>query len=256
MTWGMPIAVFGMRLIFPIIIVAVAGHLTPASVFRLATHSSEEYIATLKTAQPVIDTFGGIFLLMVFLKFICDQEKEVHWLGWLEKKFKALGRFSSIEIVLALLILIIAQSFMLTDTAHNCLLAGMGSIMLHSALNSFEAVPSAVRNGLMRFIYLEVLDASCSFDGVFAAFVFTNNIILIMIGLGIGAFAIRSLTLHLVKGGQLKEYIYLEHGAHYGIGALAVIMLVDIFYSVPEPITGMIGLSFIGLSLVSSLKAK
>lgn len=111
---------------------------------------------------------------------------------------------------------------------------------------------NAPRSGLGAFLYLEVLDASCSFDGVVAAFVLTNNIFYIMIGLGVGAFAIRSLTLYLVRGGTLKEFIYLEHGAHYAIGALATIMLLDIFYRVPEPITGMLGVSLIGLSLLSS----
>lgn len=259
--WGMPVAVFGMRLLFPIVVVAVSSHTLPLNALRLAYTSPDEYIGALKSAQPIIDTFGGIFLLMVFLKFVCDREKSLHWFPWLEKKLAFVGRFEYAEIIIASSALVIAQSFMIESTAHACLLAGMASILLHALISAFAEVFEGleitdIRNGLFQFIYLEIIDASCSFDGVFAAFVFTNNILFMMLGLGIGALAIRSLTLSLVHGGTLGKFIYLEHGAHYGIGALGIIMLTDIFYPVPEPITGMVGLGFIGLSLISSLRAR
>ena len=75
------------------------------------------------------------------------------------------------------------------------------------------------------FLYLEVLDASFSFDGVIGAFAITNDIVLMALGLGIGAMYVRSLTVYLVRQGTLDDYVYLEHGAHYAIGALAVILL-------------------------------
>src|SRR5207245_6010504 len=74
------------------------------------------------------------------------------------------------------------------------------------------------------FLYLEVLDASFSFDGVVGAFAITSDPIIIAIGLGIGAMFIRSLTVYLVKKGTLAEYVYLEHGALYAIGALAILL--------------------------------
>ena len=103
------------------------------------------------------------------------------------------------------------------------------------------------------FLYLEVLDATFSFDGVIGAFAITSDPVIIAIGLGIGAMYIRSLTVFLVRKGTLGEYVYLEHGAQWAIGALAVVLLVTIKYEVPEVVTGLIGVGFIGAALVSSI---
>ena len=88
--------------------------------------------------------------------------------------------------------------------------------------------------GVFAFLYLEVLDASFSFDGVIGAFAISNDVLVIALGLGIGAFWIRSLTIYLVRAGTLSEYVYLEHGAHWAIGVLAVIMLASVEYHIPE----------------------
>jgi uncharacterized protein len=103
------------------------------------------------------------------------------------------------------------------------------------------------------FLYLEVIDASFSFDGVIGAFAITNDIFEMALGLGIGAMYIRSLTVFLVRKGTLDDYVYLEHGAHYAIGALAVILLVTIKYEINEVITGLVGVVLIGASYWSSV---
>lgn len=245
--WGMPIAVMGMRLILPVVIVYLAsGMITIQGVVQLAINAPEEYAKILMQSQKSIDAFGGMFLLMVFLKFIFE-EKEIYWLTPIEKRLAALGKLESLEIVICLGILIALQNYAV-------FIPGALGIMLYVFINGIMGDAKKLKSGLSAFIYLEILDASCSFDGVIAAFVLTTNIFYIMIGLGIGALAIRSLTLYLVRGGKLAQYAYLEHGAHYGIGALAIIMIIDIFHSVPEPVTGMIGIAFIGLSLLSSIR--
>ncbi|MDN5861400.1 MAG: DUF475 domain-containing protein, partial [Pseudonocardia sp.] len=92
------------------------------------------------------------------------------------------------------------------------------------------------------------------FDGVIGAFAITTDPILIALGLGlIGAMFVRSLTVYLVRKGTLADYVYLEHGAHWAIGALAVILLVGIGYHVNEIITGLIGVGFIGAAFLSSV---
>jgi hypothetical protein len=103
------------------------------------------------------------------------------------------------------------------------------------------------------FLYLEVLDASFSFDGVVGAFAISKNILIIMAGLGIGALYVRSLTILLVDKGTLAAYRFLEHGAFYAIGALAATMLIGTFLHIPEYITGLLGAAFIGLSVISSV---
>ena len=110
------------------------------------------------------------------------------------------------------------------------------------------------RGGVGAFLYLEVLDASFSFDGVIGAFAITNDVVIIMLGLAIGAMFVRSMTVYLVKQGTLDEFVYLEHGAHYAIGILALIMLASMKYHIHEVFTGLIGVAFIVASLWSSIK--
>ena len=130
------------------------------------------------------------------------------------------------------------------------------AIFAFVAVSSFDKFFSkgAVKNGVAGFLYLEMLDASFSFDGVIGAFALSENIFIIMIGLGSGAMFVRSMTIYLVKKGTLAELIYLEHGAHYAILALAVIMFLKIFYEVSEILTGTISFILIALSLFASLK--
>lgn len=260
LTWGVLVAVFGMRLIFPILIVCLASALPIMEVVNMALYDPAQYGAKLAAHHIPIAAFGGTFLLMVFLEFICNKEKEIHWLGWLEHRLTRVGLLKGIEIIIAGAVVVCAQ-YLLSSAEERitCLLAGFLGIALYMLIQAIMGLfdlegGCANKRGLMAFLYLEVLDASCSLDGVIGAFAMTNNILVIMIGLGIGAFAIRSLTLYLVRGGILQQYIYLEHGAHYGIGALAMIMLASIITPISEIVTGLVGISFIGLSLLSSMK--
>lgn len=105
-------------------------------------------------------------------------------------------------------------------------------------------------------MYLEVLDASFSLDGVVGAFAITNNII-IMAGLGIGAIWVRTMTIYMVRHQTLKKYGYLEPGAHWAVFALALIMIMKLFgVALPELVVGSVGLVFIVSSVVSSIKAE
>jgi hypothetical protein len=115
------------------------------------------------------------------------------------------------------------------------------------------AVVATGKAALALFCYLEVLDASFSFDGVIGAFAISSDVFVIAAGLGIGALFIRSLTVWLVRRGTLEEYVFLEHGAHYALGALAVILGLSIEHEIPELLTGLIGAGFIALAYVSSV---
>jgi hypothetical protein len=102
------------------------------------------------------------------------------------------------------------------------------------------------------FLYLEILDASFSFDGVIGAFAITKSVILIAAGLGVGAVWVRSLTVYMVHKGTLDKYKYLEHGAHYTVGVLAATLLLGIFTHVPEGVAGLAGVTFVGSAYISS----
>jgi hypothetical protein len=99
------------------------------------------------------------------------------------------------------------------------------------------------------------LDASFSFDGVIGAFAISTNVLVIAAGLGIGAVFVRSMTVYLVRQGTLAQYRYLEHGAHWAIGALAVILILELQFSISEFATGLLGLGFILSAYTSSVLA-
>lgn len=266
LTWGILIAVVGMRLVFPIVIVAFATGLNMWDVTKLALDQPDEYSRHVLDAHIQIAAFGGMFLLMVFLKFILDAGRELHWLGVLERKLAKLGKLEAVEIVIAFVILLFMQNMLEGEDARHALVAGTIGVVLYvlmSSLTGLMAEESAavteqavVKSGFMGFMYLQFLDASFSLDGVIGAFAISKDVVIIMLGLGIGAIFVRSMTIYLVHRGTLAEYVFLEHGAHYGIGALAIIMLTSMTVHVPEIITGLIGLGFILLSLVSSVRYK
>lgn len=255
LTWGILIAVFVVRFLLPIIIVGFVTHLTLSDVFFLAIQKPSEYATLLEATKTTISSFGGIFLLLVFLSFLFDQKRDIYWLGSFEKKLNAIGKTKALHIILALVVLIGIQAFLPEPEKLPAIIAGSVGIILFVILNSLTTllnrnVTKVKHSGLIQFIYLEVLDASFSLDGVIGAFAITKDIVTILIGLIIGAIFVRSLTLFLVHKGTLNKYRFLEHGAHYAIGALAIIMLISTKIHVPEIITGLIGVSFIGLSLL------
>jgi hypothetical protein len=266
---GMIIAVFGMRLVFPLVIVAVAADLGMTEVWNLALTNPKEFSGHLTEHHAEVAAFGGMFLLLVFLNFLLDDEKETHWLGNIERKLGSLGKVSSISVLIALGALMYSTSWIAEGQKMIVLIAGLWGIvvyigvdMISSLLEKSESDEGSdvgemvKRGGIGGFLYLEVLDASFSFDGVIGAFAITSDVVIIMLGLAIGAMFVRSMTVYLVRQGTLDEFVYLEHGAHYAIGILAVIMLVSMHMHVPELITGGVGLAFILASLWSSIKHK
>lgn len=266
LTVGIIIAVFGMRLVFPIAIVAVTTGMGWIEVTQMALQKPEEYSHHLHENHTAIAAFGGIFLLMVFFNFLFDHERELHWLGSVEKKLARLGKLESVGIIVALLVLYLVQKFLPIDDHQRLTImtSGVAGLILFVLVDSMELLfedptegeavaGAAKRSGAMSFIYLEILDASFSFDGVIGAFAITRDVVIIMLGLAIGAMFVRSMTVYLVNRGTLEAYVYLEHGAMYAIGALAVIMFISIAEEVPEVLTGAIGMAFIIAAVISSV---
>ncbi|MGA5418084.1 DUF475 domain-containing protein [Streptomyces pseudogriseolus] len=291
LTIGILIAVFGMRLVFPVVIVTISAQLGPIEAVDLALTDKDRYQELVTDAHPSIAAFGGMFLLMIFLDFIFE-DRDIKWLGWLERPLSKLGKVDMLSICIALIVLLISSITFgahahqhdgtHADKAETVLLSGIAGLityMIVGGLSGYfedkleeeerehEAEEQAEREGkpksavklagkaaFFMFLYLEVLDASFSFDGVIGAFAITNDIVLMALGLGIGAMYVRSLTVYLVRQGTLDDYVYLEHGAHYAIGALAMILLVTIQYEINEIITGLIGVVLIGASFWSSVR--
>lgn len=274
LTVGVLIAVFGMRLVFPLLIVGVTAGLGPIEAVRLALEKGDPetpgtYGYLLHEAHPAIAAFGGIFLLMLFLDFVF-ADREIHWLTLLERPLGKLGQLRNVSVLVAVVALAVGGALLASeDKMSTVLLAGLLGLVTYLAVNGlghyFEARtedssgPSRVaqatgKAAFFLFLYLEVIDASFSFDGVVGAFAITSDPVLIAIGLGIGAFFIRSITIYLVRTGSLARYAYLEHGAMWAIGALAAALIVSIAHDVPEWITGALGVGFIVAAMISSVR--
>lgn len=292
LTVGVLIAVFGMRLVFPVVIVAVTAKLGPIEAVDLSFNDPDRYKELVTDAHPAIAAFGGMFLLMIFLDFIFE-DRDIQWLRWIERPLAKLGKVDMLSVCIALIVLLISALTFAgsahqhggghADKAETVLLAGIAGLITYLIVGGLsgyfenkleeeeerehEEEEEAKRTGkklsavalsgkaaFFMFLYLEVLDASFSFDGVIGAFAITNEIVLMALGLGIGAMYVRSLTVYLVRQGTLDDYVYLEHGAHYAIGALAVILLVTIQYQINEIITGLVGVVLIGWSFWSSVR--
>lgn len=263
LTVGILIAVFGMRLVFPIAIVAFTTGLGVVEVWDLAINNPDEYSKNLTAHHAEISAFGSMFLMLVFLSFFFDDEKEHHWASKLEEKLSHYGKNRFISYIVAILLLSIFSLFVEESRRIDYFLAGFSGIGIYLGIqlicsffeNQGKNAENLIKAGSFTgFLYLEILDASFSFDGVIGAFAITKDIIIIMIGLGVGAFFVRSITIYLVDKGTLSQYIYLEHGAHYAIGTLAVIMLLAVKFHIPEAITGLLGIAFILFSFFSSVK--
>jgi hypothetical protein len=237
-------------------------------VWQLALNDPNAYSMHLTNHHAEVAAFGGIFLLLVFLNFLLDEEKKTHWLGAWEEKLGALGKVSSISVMIALGTLMASLTMIEEGNKLVVLTAGLWGVLTYVGVDVISSLLEdkneggtnvgdlVKRGGIGGFLYLEVLDASFSFDGVIGAFAITKDVVIIMLGLAVGAMFVRSMTVFLVRKGTLDEFIFLEHGAHYAIGILAVIMLVSMKYHVPELFTGLIGVAFIAASLWSSIRYK
>ncbi len=268
LTWGIAIAVFGMRFLFPILVVSIFAKLGMTEVAKIAITDSEQYAHYLHQTHAPIVTFGGMFLIMLFLNYFFNHEKDVHWIKPIEAAVSHLDHVKGIEVVIALGMLLVTQNFVSTESKLHVLIAGISGIITyllidgithflekHEEMRAAKCVTQAAGcTGLISFIYLELIDASFSLDGVLGAFALSKDIIIITIGLSIGAMFVRSLTLMLVEKKTLSQFRYLEHGAHWAIGALALIMLISTVKEVPEVVTGLIGVGFIGTAFFSSIR--
>lgn len=259
--WGMLIAVFGVRFVFPILIVYFSTSMGFIDSFNLAITSPDEYERVIESSHHVIMSFGGMFLLMLFLKFIFDENKDLHWIRMIEDFAVKMSKIGDVKI-LFILFSMIGITYLAPDQVVMGdemvkvnkieilapMIIGVIAFYLIEFFKGFienksdddetsgEKIDTKITQlsgGFISFLYLEMIDMSFSLDGVLGAFAVTQNIVIIMLGLGIGAMAVRSLTIFMVEREVVSKYIYLEHGAMWSIGLLSLSMLFQIFYHLP-----------------------
>lgn len=284
LTVGILIAVFGMRLVFPFVIVCLSGHVNPVEAWNLAMAKGDPetpgtYGYILGGAHSTIAAFGGMFLLMLFLEFIFDEDREHNWL-WIEKPLQKVGHIDAVSVVVALVALVFTSEYLADPShRHSVYLAGILGIVVFLGVNGLASFmenqqekreenlearsAQAAATGhtlvlsgkaaLSMFFFLEVLDASFSFDGVLGAFAVTSDPIIIALGLGVGALFVRSMTVFLVDHNALSQFRYMENGAHWAIGVLAALLLVTIKFEIPDYIIGLVGIVLITASIFASV---
>jgi hypothetical protein len=265
MTVGIFVAVFVIRFILPILIATLTASLGFKEALDLALNHPHQYEAALKEAEPVINAFGGTFLIMTALGYFIDYQKNTHWLRPLEDGLSRLGRFKLLTPYAAFITALILYLTVDSKYQNTVLIAALSAILLHLGLNwlnsvlskSQQKIKSAHKVGVSAFftvLYLEILDASFSLDGVIGSFAITSSIVIIMAGLGAGAVWVRSMTIHLVRSNALNKYIFLENGAHWAIALLGAIMLIKLYdLEPPEWLIGSLGITFISLSVWRSI---
>ena len=265
-TWGILIAVFGMRFVFPLAVVAIFANLNMLTVLDMALNNVDQYAHYLELTHAPIVSFGGAFLLMLFLDYFTEAKKEVHWIPYIERKIQCLSCIRGICSIITLTVLGLLMLKVEPSIQWSVFKSGLAGIITYLAIDGLAewlekrqeeraklCADTVKCSGLVGFLYLELIDASFSLDGVLGAFALSKDILIITIGLFIGAMFVRSLTIMLVEKKTLKEFLYLEHGAHWAIGVLAALMFVSTFQHVPEVVTGLLGLGFIISAFISSL---
>lgn len=269
LTVGILIAIFGMRVIFPILIVSITADLSWRTVLDLALNQPKEYAHYLEDAHPTISAFGGAFLLMLAFHFFFNDERDTMWIKRIESHMKKLSHWAWPSAVTTVLLFGLALLPINSHAKQTLIAGGLGTLTYlamhgliewmekYQGINAKSMARGVKQTGMAAFIsflYLEVLDASFSFDGVIGAFAITSNVVLIAIGLGVGAIWVRSMTIFMVRRGTLNNFAYLEHGAHYTVFVLAVIMLISALVHIPELIPGLAGIGIIGSSIAASVR--
>lgn len=272
LTIGMFVAVFGMRIFLPLVIVAVSDDISLYDALILASTDPVKYEHIMEGCHLDIMGFGAVFLLTVFLNHFTSAEQGDGWLSIehymsLETVHPAL-RFAINTVIVGAVCIGVAHFI---DPAkqegflHSCA-AGYGVFVLLEAIKygigsigggSGNIAIVAARYGIVGFVYLEILDASFSVDGVVAAFALTNNFWIIASGLAIGAGFVRSFTLYMTDNGTLDQYQYLEPAAFWAIGFLVFSMFMSaVGIELGEAIIGLGSIGIISAGVYASIKQK
>lgn len=260
LTRGILIAVVGMRIIFPLLIVSLFGHVNPVEALRLALRDSDQYAKILEIAHIPILGFGGAFLMMVGLKFFFNEDKHTHRIWWIEKYLQKMHKMEAIEAGIVMVLLYIFWQFVAPEHFTDFFVSGILGLIVFivvdglSTLLESNQASGMIKSSMMWFLYLELLDASFSLDGVIWAFALSKNLLVIALGLGIGAYFVRSMTMYLYDKWTLNMYRYLENGAFWAICSLALMMFLGTIIHIPEVFTWLIGIVVIGLSIWSSVR--
>lgn len=262
--YGFLIGLIGMRVLMPIMLVSLIGWLNPFTALHMALYDQKQYSTLLESAEPMIMTFGGSFLgLLATQKYFLCPEREESW-AFYEKPLQRLSGIASLPYMFIILVLIVTTLLEPANIQHGCLVAGLSGILTYSFVQDVigaaaerSAAKGGERSGLISLLYAEMVDASFSFDGVISAFAVTTDIVIITIGLAIGAMLTRCLIFANIKTGLIAQLPHINAGAYTSIWLLSMLMFFKNtqLWAIPDFITGTLGIVIIGISAITSVIA-
>ena len=254
--WGILFAVFLVRGLLPLLLVWFSTpELTPWEAFTAMFSDNPEVKEAIETSSPILLIGGGTFLIFLFFHWLFLEEKEYGLRG--ERYFfsKGVWFYAVVSILLmAIVWLAIERNAMM---AFGAVVGSTAFFIVHGFRQNAELQEQKLMGGDMsdisKILYLEVIDATFSIDGVLGAFAFTMSVPLILVGNALGAIAVRQITVGNIE--RIKKYRFLKNGAMYSILCLGIIMLVDSFgFHIPEFVSPVITFSVVGLFYLKSVR--
>jgi len=257
LTWGLVFAVFMIRGLFPWMLVWFSNFdLGPVGSLMATFRSDPMVRESLERSSPLLLNAGGVFLILLFFHWLFLEDKHFGLPGEKFIQKNGIWFYAFASLFLAWIIWI--------SLKQNPLLAFAASIgssaffITHGFKEQAQEAEAALKeknnlSDMSKNLYLIVLDATFSIDGVIGAFAFTMSVPLILLGNGLGAYVVRELTLRGVD--RIRDYPYLKNGAMYSIAFLGAIMLTDAFgIHVPKYAAPMITFVIIGFFLWKSIR--
>ena len=254
--WGLLIAVFLLRGLLPFAIVWITNpSLGPVGVVTAAFSSDPRIQEAVAISAPILLIGGGTFLIFLFFHWLFLEPKKFGLRG--ERFIQSLGVwfYAIVSIILAAIVwfALAVNPFM----AFGAVVGSTAFFITHGFKENAQQAErslltkSQARSDLSKILYLEVIDATFSIDGVVGAFAFTLFVPLILLGNGIGAFVVREITIHSIE--KIQKYVYLKNGAMYSILFLGVIMILNSFgFHIPEWLTPVITARVVGYFFIKS----
>ncbi len=262
LTYGMLIAVFGLRFTLPLAIVWVANpSLSPIDIVTAAFNSDTRIAEAIESSSPILLAGGGVFMVFLFFHWLFLEPKHFG-LPKTEEFFMKQGVwfYAVISILLTVIVwLALNQNAMM---AFGAVVGSTAFFITHGFKQNAEEKEREILNSSgssgmgdwSKILYLEVIDGTFSIDGVVGAFAFTMSIPLIMIGSGIGALVVRQVTISNIE--SVKKYKFLKNGAMYSILVLGAVMLLDAFgIHIPEYVSPIATFAILGYFFYLSHKS-
>ena len=238
LTWGILIAVFGVRGLLPWLIVWImAPGLDPWQALTATFTDDPAAQKAIQDSAPVLLIGGGVFFIFLFCHWLFQEPKKFGLPG--EDFFARQGAWFYAVVSLTLMLIV---WFALKKGPHAGVRRGcrIDGLFHHPRLQALRRVQEerllhdqTSMSDIAKILYLEVIDSTFSIDGVVGAFAFTLSVPLILLGNGIGAIVVRQLTIYNLE--KIKRYVYLKNGAMYSVLVLGFVMLAHGFgIHIPE----------------------